>query len=455
MRRGRVELGGVGAVEPGEVARGLDDHALQAQAQPQRRDAPGAGVPDRADLALDAAHAEPARDQHAVHPVEGRRRAGRGLALVGLDPADLDLGPVREPARAQRLGDRQVGVGQVDVLADQRDRHGLVGVVDAVEQVAPDRPVDVAEREPEPAHDVGVEPFAVQDTRDVVDRRRVGRGGDPVEVDVAHQRDLALEPVRDLPVRAQHQRVGLDADVAQSRDGVLGRLGLELTGGREERHERDVQEEAVVAAHVVADLPRGLQERQRLDVADRPAHLRDHDVRRGAVVVGGRHREDAVLDLVGDVRDDLHGVAQVLAAALLGDHRRVDLPGGDVRPAVQVPVEEPLVVADVEVGLGPVLGDEHLAVLERVHRPGVHVEVRVELLHRDPQPAGGEELAEAGRRQTLAEGGGDSSGDEQMTRGALLHGFSAYRRPTGNARAVPPLVPGSGRIRASAGALSP
>jgi hypothetical protein len=29
---------------------------------------------------------------------------------------------------------------------------------------------------------------------------------------------------------------------------------------------------------------------------------------------------DAVLDLVGDVRDHLHGRAEVVAAALLGDH---------------------------------------------------------------------------------------------------------------------------------------
>ena len=84
----------------------------------------------------------------------------------------------------------------------------------------------------------------------------------------------------------------------------------------------------------------------------------------------------AALDLVGDVRDDLHGVAEVLAAALLGDHRRVDLAGGDVRRLAQVDVEEPLVVPDVEVGLGAVVGHEDLAVLERVHRAGIDVEIR-------------------------------------------------------------------------------
>ena len=153
-----------------------------------------------------------------------------------------------------------------------------------------------------------------------------------------------------------------------------------------------MQEEAVVAADVVADLAGGLEERQRLDVADRAADLGDHHVD-----VGRAHRPDPVLDLVGDVRDHLDGVAEVVAAALLGDDAGVDLPGRDVGDLAQVGVEEPLVVADVEVGLGAVVGDEDLAVLERVHRPGVDVEVGVELLHGDPKTAGTEQPTEATR----------------------------------------------------------
>ena len=45
-------------------------------------------------------------------------------------------------------------------------------------------------------------------------------------------------------------------------------------------------------------------------------------------------------------------------------------------------------MADVQVGFGAVLGDEDLAVLERVHGARIDVEVRIELLHRHVQPAG-------------------------------------------------------------------
>ena len=80
--------------------------------------------------------------------------------------------------------------------------------------------------------------------------------------------------------------------------------------------------------------------------------------------------QDPLLDLVGDVRDHLDRAAEVVAAALAADHRVVDGAGRDVRGARGVLVGEALVVAEVEVGLGAVLGDEHLAVLEGLIVPG-------------------------------------------------------------------------------------
>ena len=180
-----------------------------------------------------------------------------------------------------------------------------------------------------------------------------------------------------------------------------------------------MQEEDVLPAEVVTNLPRRLEKGLRLDIADGAADFGDDDV--GPVAVGVRlgHRQDAALDLVGDVRDDLDGVAEVFAAALLGDDRRIDLSGRDIRRAGQIAVEEALVVTDVEVGLGAVLGDEDLAVLERVHGAGVDVEVGVELLHRHLQPARGQQLSEAARGQSLAERRDDPAADEEVLGGGL------------------------------------
>ena len=236
--------------------------------------------------------------------------------------------PRRVAAVLQRLDDRQVRVGQVDVLADETDVHLLVGRAHALDERAPLGEVGLVLVEVQhPAH-VVVETLVVEHERDLVEDLGVDRGDDALFGHVAQRRDLLLEPLRDRPVAAAHDRVGLDAAAAQLGDGVLRRLRLLLARRPDVRHERDVHVEDVLAADVVAELPDRLEERQDLDVADGAADLGDHDVD----VVGGE-RDDALLDLVGDVRDHLHGLAEVLALAFLGEHRLVDRAGRRVRLA--------------------------------------------------------------------------------------------------------------------------
>ena len=126
-------------------------------------------------------------------------------------------------------------------------------------------------------------------------------------------RDLRLDLALEIAVGAAEQDVGLDAEPGELLDAVLRRLGLHLAGGADERHQREVDVEHVLAAAVPAELADRFEERQALDVADRAADLADDDV-----AALGRF-EDAALDLVGDVRDHLHRAAEVVAAALVGD----------------------------------------------------------------------------------------------------------------------------------------
>ena len=94
------------------------------------------------------------------------------------------------------------------------------------------------------------------------------------------------------------------------------------------------------------------------------------------------------LDLVGDVRNHLHRLAEIIAAALARDDLLVDAAGGQIVGLRQLGVREALVVAEVEIGLGAVVGDEHLAVLERAHGAGIDVQVGIELLQRDTAARG-------------------------------------------------------------------
>ena len=287
--------------------------------------------------------------------------------------------------------------------------------------------------------------------RHLVDRVDVARRHHRAHRQVREQGDLLADVLAEVLLGPAHDHVRLDADAAQLLHRVLRGLRLQLAGVAEERHEREVDEHAAVAPDLRVELAQRLEERQRLDVAHRAADLGDDDVH----VARLGDELDPVLDLVGDVRDHLDGAAEVVAAALAPDHRVVDRAGGGVGGAARVGVREALVVAQVEVGLRAVLGDEHLAVLERAHRARVDVDVRVELLDRDGQTASDQEPAERGRGDALPKCGDDAAGDEYEAgfRAALWHQVSGkssvLKAPADDSRGRKELlgVTAGGRVR--------
>jgi hypothetical protein len=106
------------------------------------------------------------------------------------------------------------------------------------------------------------------------------------------------------------------------------------------------------------------------------------------------------------------GLAQVVAAAFLLQHRLVDLAGGEVVGLLHPRGDEALVVTQIEVGLGTVVGHEDLAMLEGRHRARVHVDVRVELDEGNFESSGFEDGSQRRSGDALAKRGHHTAGDE-------------------------------------------
>ena len=375
------------------------------------------------------------------------------LQRLGLDPVDVHLQPVLEAAVRQGFGEALVRVLVAHVLADHVNGHLAFRLADALEEVAPRahpafrvvRKLQVLQHDP-------VEPLRAEHQRHLVDAVDVLGGDDGALVDVAEQGDLAAYVLRQESVGAAQQQVRLDADGAQVADAVLRRLGLQLAGRADEGDQREVDVQRMLAPDVAAELPYRFQVRLALDVADRAADLRQDDVDVPA------DRAQPVLDLVRDVRDHLHGAPEVVSRALLLDHGEVDLAGGPVVVARRDGVGEAFVVSQVEVGLGAVRGDVHLAVLVRAHGARVHVHVGIELLQRHAVAVALQQAAYRGRREPLAQRGDDAAGDEDVLDAAAVgvayrfrhHAPSASRQRTrsrSSGVSTPTGAPGTGTVR--------
>ena len=348
--------------------------------------------------------------------------------------------PVGEAGVVERLVEALVGLGEVDVLAHHGDRDLVLRVAGAMHDLLPGAQVRAPGPDVQHLGDLLVEALLVQDQRHLVDRLHVLGRHHGVLVHVAEEGDLGLDLLREEAVGAAQDDVRRDADRAQLLHRVLHRLGLELTGRRQIGHQCDVDEAAVLAPHLGPHLADGLEEGQRLDVAHGPADLGDQHVD----ALGGR--VDARLDLVGHVRNHLDRTAQVVAPALLAEHRVVDPARGHVVELPHLGVAEALVVAQVEVRLGAVVGDVDLPVLEGIHRAGVDVQVGVQLEKGDAQPARLEQRPDRCRRQSLPQRGEHPPGDEDVlgrprsSSSSPLHGraLQARRRAAADRSAARP-----------------
>src|SRR5215472_1269091 len=116
------------------------------------------------------------------------------------------------------------------------------------------------------------------------------------------------------------------------------------------------------------------------------------------------------------MRNDLDGAAEIVAAALLVYHRTVDLASRHVVEPRQIFIDEAFVVAEVEICLGTIFGDEDLAVLVRVHRTGVHIDVRIEFLDADRDAAALQQPAERRGCYALAERRDDAAREKYVLR---------------------------------------
>ena len=132
---------------------------------------------------------------------------------------------------------------------------------------------------------------------------------------------------------------------------------------------------------------------------------------------------DAVLNFVGNVRNDLDGLAQIIAAPFLVQNGLIHLAAGQVVHAGELDVGETLVVAEIQVRFSAVIQHINLAVLVGVHGAGIHVEVGVEFLQRDLKPAVLQQRAQGGGGQALAQRTDHAARDKNVFHDALSAAF--------------------------------
>jgi hypothetical protein len=227
--------------------------------------------------------------------------------------------------------------------------------------------------DPEGAQDFDVEPFAVILERHFVDALRVERGDDRLGADVADCAILARSLAGSSRSERHTNTSGWTPSEASSR--TLCWVGLVLSSPAAAMYGTSVR-------WMLTELPRPISLR-----SWRIASMNGKDSMSPTVppISHSTKSSPSVSScanaLIASVTwgDHLDGGAEIVAAALAVDDRLVDPARGDVVRLTRGDAGEALVMAEIEIGLRPVVGDIDLAMLVAATSSRIDVEIGIEL----------------------------------------------------------------------------
>ena len=93
---------------------------------------------------------------------------------------------------------------QVDVLSNQGDLDAVLRGLDALKELVPLTPVHIAERQAQSLDQECIQALAVQCRGDLINRGRILTFDDSIAVNIAHERNLALDSFGQRAVGTQH-----------------------------------------------------------------------------------------------------------------------------------------------------------------------------------------------------------------------------------------------------------
>ena len=364
----------------------------------------------RLDLALGAAFSETAGDENGVITFQ-MRRGVIVLEQFRIDPFDVDLDPVGHTAMDQRLLDGFIGIFKLRVLADHADRDRAIGGMNTVIHILPHGQIGARRgRNLKRIQNGLIQPFAMIGEGGLVNRFQIIGGDHRLRAHVAEQGQLGAFFFGDRLLGPADQNIWLQPDGAQFLDRMLRRLGLQLTARRQPRQQRQMHKDALPAWLVLCELADRLEKGQALDITDGAADLAQHEI---DFVVAG---VDEILDFVGDMRNHLNRLAEIVAAPFVFEHVGVDPARRDrIRHARRDPGKA-FVMPEVQIGFRAVVGDENLAMFKRAHRAGIDVQVGVQLAQTHRIAPRLKQGTQRCGRQPFAKGRHDAARDEDVPR---------------------------------------
>src|SRR3989344_733891 len=405
IRRIRTDLGGMGAFPSQYMAGVFDDHQLHTVAETEIRDLVLAAIADGGYFPLDAARAETTRDQDTIVLLQLGKLLGTFFEAGAVDPGKDGFLADAPGSMLERFDDAYVCVAKdeapgLEIFSDDADMHFALGGMDAPDRALPffQSAIRSFHFQTELLAQNIAQMIFFEIERHIIDALHIRRTDDVFLAHAAEHGDLLLAFLIQRAIGAGHDDIRLDTGAVERPHRVLGRLRLHLAHFRRRgdiaHHHRDDIFRVLDLHHT-----HRFEKQDVLVFPDGPADLYDSHI--GLVLF--LRPPNARDDRERDMRHHLDAFSLILEIALFLDDRLVHQPGGHIIVAIELDIQEALVIAHILIGFRPVFQYEDLAVFRRVHRTRIHVDIRIDLERCHGQAARLQDLADRRRRDAFAD----------------------------------------------------
>ncbi len=309
----RVKLSRFGVINSTYIAGEFNRRALHPQTDTEKRFLFSPRITNRAQHSRNASFAKPSRNQNRVQIAQPIFPTFIGHQIIAFDPAKIDFDIVGKSAVDQGFVQTLVGILQLDIFADNADGHGLAQSVNAIDQRSPLPQIGIAQRQAQQIHQQLIQSLPIEHQRNFIHGFHILRRDDRVLRYVTEQRNFRLHIHWQFAFATAKQNIRLNSYAQQFFHRMLRRFGFQFTRSGQIRNQRQMHECRVVTTDFVAHLANGFQKRQRFNVAHGSPDFDNHHI----VIVGNGF--DGVFDFIGDVRNDLNGFPQIIAASFFFD----------------------------------------------------------------------------------------------------------------------------------------
>jgi hypothetical protein len=272
------------------------------------------GIANGTNLTLHATVTKTAGYQDSIHIGQ---ILGYGILIYGLriNPLNVDSSAVCHTTMLQGLYDTDIGIVKRNIFAYQTYGNFMKRMLPGIDHCSPLIQIRLRTRHVQSLTGTLSQTLLLHLQRNLIKHLAVQILQYMGSRHITEQADLLPHMGIQRIFGTTYQNIRLESQSLHSLYTGLSGLGLHFTGGFQIGNQSHMNQTGVLLTYIVLELTDGLQERLAFDIAYGTAYL-DNGNLRLIIIFVGIVAVETVLDLVGDMGDNLYSASAVITSAL-------------------------------------------------------------------------------------------------------------------------------------------